>query len=186
MRSITLIAFFCTLIRQIRAGFESPEIHLFPSHDTFVRRDRGDVYYGAASKITVTKRGANQRIGMMKFDTSEYNVKADGTEATLMLSVADSHDEAVQVKVYRLVSDFDEDHVNWDSFDGNVHTDQEVTFTVNNTNIDRMGEVNISKLLRDGKDVLLALVVDEGHVKFHSKDNEHELIPKLVLRPNEL
>lgn len=177
------VPLFCSAIAKTQ-GLDSAEIRLHPSGDTFVRRNRGDGYYGASSKITLTRRGANQRIGLIKFDSSQYNIKAKEAQATLKLSLAEIADTNVEVKAYRLVNDFDEDHLSWDTFDGDVYTDQSVTFTVHKDLIDSMHEVDISSLLRDGKDVMLALIAEDGHVKFHSKDSDHQLVPELVLRPS--
>lgn len=172
---------------RLRRLKSSSEVQLHPSHDTFVRRDKGDAMHGNAPKITVTQLGANQRIGMMKFDTAGHVFDED-TEATLMLSVAEAHEQPVQVKVYRVMSDFHEDQLSWNSFDGNVGADQVVTFTANKDKTNMIEEIDVSSLLKFGQDVTFAFVVDEGHVKFHSKDTDmhHHLIPKLVLKSSEL
>eukprot|EP00551_Chaetoceros_affinis_P014660 CAMPEP_0203689224 /NCGR_PEP_ID=MMETSP0091-20130426/1617_1 /ASSEMBLY_ACC=CAM_ASM_001089 /TAXON_ID=426623 /ORGANISM="Chaetoceros affinis, Strain CCMP159" /LENGTH=190 /DNA_ID=CAMNT_0050558825 /DNA_START=29 /DNA_END=601 /DNA_ORIENTATION=+ len=181
----TLVLFFA--LQMVAATASKSEIHLEPSHDTFVRRDRGDKFYGNSSKITVTKRGSNQRIGMMKFDTSGYAIGSDGTTASLRLTVAETHDtKPVEVKVYKMINDIHEDEMTWDTFDGDVHTDKQISFTVDNTQKDQPGEIDVSILLEEGKDIVLAFVVeDEGHVKFHSKDNDHEFVPKLIIQSHE-
>ncbi len=170
-------------LQMVSAEVSTSAIHLEPSHDTFVRRDKADKFYGDSKKITVTKKGSNQRIGMMKFDTAAYSVGADGTAASLRLTVADTHDtQPVEVKVYKMVNDFHEGEMTWDTFDGDVHTDKHISFTVDGSNKDVPGEIDISQLLEEGEDVVLAFVVeDEGHVKFHSKDNDHDFVPKLII-----
>ena len=185
-QSFKSIVFFFLFQVQVQGAIganDSIGVHLEPSHDTFIRRDKGDVLYGDASKITVTKKGSNQRIGLMKFDTTEYGINADKTDATLRLTVADTHQKPVEVRVYRMVNDFHEDHLTWDTFDGDVHSDQTVTFTVKKSHTGQPGEIDVSSLLRTGEDMVLAFIVDEGHVKFHSKDNDYDLTPKLVLTP---
>ncbi len=105
---------------------------------------------------------------MMKFDTAGH-VFDEGTEAKLILSVAETSQQPVQVKVYRVLSDFHENQLSWNSFDGNVGADQVVTFTANHDKTNMIEEIDVSSLLKFGQDVTFAFVVDEGHVKFHSK-----------------
>jgi hypothetical protein len=181
-KSFTL--FLLIDILGLSSGGRPSAMYLTPSHDTFVRRDRGDVFYGSASKVTITQKGANQRIGFMKFDTSTYVRTASATDATLKLTVAEKHTKPVQVSIFRMVNDFDENNLSWDTFDGAVHSDHHISFTVYENKPNQAGEVDVSSLLRDGEDMALAFVVEEGHVKFHSKDdNDESLIPKLILKP---
>jgi hypothetical protein len=167
----------------------------FPaSHDTFIRKDNISKSHGNGSKIAITKHGANQRIGLMKFDTADYDEeyfdKSD-IKAYLRLGVAETHkDQAVQVKVVRLENDFHEDYVSWRNFDGDADVDNFVKFTVQHDHADRVGQLDISTLLRRGKDTILAFIIeDHGHVKFHSK--EHKIgdaskSPTLILERYEL
>ncbi len=166
---------------------------LLPSHDLFVRRDNSR-NYGQSNKITVTQAGSNQRIGLMKFDTSSFVVGQDGSSkmsASLRLAVADMHESEnpVQVKIYRLMDEnLNEDHYSWEQFDGRTHDDHEhVSFVVESSHKGKVGKVDVTSLLREGEDTVLAFAIeDEGHVKFHSKESDHNhFIPKLILTEEE-
>ena len=166
---------------------------LLPSHDTFIRKDYVSKSHGKGSKIAVTKQGANQRVGLMKFDTSNHlsvqKFKNDdeistNTKAYLRLSVAETNkEEPVQIKILRLDNDFDEDHVSWRNFDGMADVDNYVEFTIEGDHENKIGQVEVSNLIIPGEDTILAFVIeDQGHVKFHSKDNElKKMAPSLIL-----
>lgn len=171
---------------------------LVPSHDTFIRKDSRSKSHGKGSKITITKRGANQRIGLMKFDTSDLTTEIDGTDlssyngsnennlkAYLRLGVAETHkeEEPVVVKIFRLNNDFNEDYVSWQNFDGFTEAGNYVEFSVERDHENKIGQVEVSHLLRPGEDTVFAFIIeDQGHVKFHSKDhNQGGFTPSLIL-----
>lgn len=149
------------------------ETRLLPSHDTFVQRDIVSKSHGKGSKITVTQHGSNQRIGLMTFDTSNYDVNyfdENNVKAHLQLSVAETHEsKPVRVKVLRLDNQFHEDLASWENFDGMA--EGFVEFTVESSHVNHVGQVDVSALLKPGMDTTLAFVIeDQGYVKFHSKE----------------
>eukprot|EP00551_Chaetoceros_affinis_P016966 CAMPEP_0203687746 /NCGR_PEP_ID=MMETSP0091-20130426/700_1 /ASSEMBLY_ACC=CAM_ASM_001089 /TAXON_ID=426623 /ORGANISM="Chaetoceros affinis, Strain CCMP159" /LENGTH=233 /DNA_ID=CAMNT_0050557153 /DNA_START=37 /DNA_END=738 /DNA_ORIENTATION=+ len=166
----------------------------YPSQDLFVRRTTSKTY-GQSSKITVTQAGSNQRIGLMKFETSSFRIgEQDGskrTTATLQLSIADIDESAnfVKVSIYRMMNqDLHEDQTTWDNFDGRTHEEHDqVNFRVDPSHKGKAGKIDVSRLLREGEDTVLGFAIeDEGHVKFHSKESGvKELMPKLVLTTEE-
>lgn len=166
----------------------SIETKFLPSHDAFVRKDKANKSQGKAPKITITQSGSNQRIGLMKFDTADYdeeNFDGKDIKAYLRLGVAETNQHGpVHIKVMRLENDFHEDSVSWGNLTARTKADSYVSFTVHNNHVNRMGEVDVSRLLRPGKDTVFAFVVEEeGHVKFHSKEHELERMkPSLILR----
>lgn len=187
MKIITLIAYSM----RATVSAETVQTKLYPSHDAFIRKDNMNKLHGYGSKITVTKYGANQRIGLMKFDTAEYdeeNFIENDVKAHLRIGIAETHASTpVTVKVMRLDSDFDEKLVSWHNFDGDADNDF-VEFTVEQDHVNKMGQVDISKLLKAGKDTVLVFVIeDEGYVKFHSKEHKlRQMSPSLILSYDEL
>ncbi len=187
---------------------------LLPSHDTFIRKDGITRSHGKGSKITITKHGANQRIGLMQFDTSSYDldsihqsidysstssrssttsedvVSDEGDQvqrakkAYLRLGVAETtkKEEEVQIKIFRLDNGFHEDYVSWKNFDGKVDGSDFVEFTVQKDHENKVGQVEVTKLIQPGSDTVLAFIIEgKGHVKFHSKDvEESKLAPSLI------
>ena len=143
--------------------------------------------HGKASKITITKQGANQRIGLMKFDTADYDeehFEEKEVKAYLRLGVSETFEgRPVKIKILRLEGDFHEEHVSWRNFDGDAEIGDQVGFTVHDVEVN----IDVSNLLKPGKDTVLAFVVEgEGHVKFYSKENgEGDMVsrsPMLTLR----
>mmetsp|Transcript_2310 Transcript_2310/g.3100 ORF Transcript_2310/g.3100 Transcript_2310/m.3100 type:complete len:197 (-) Transcript_2310:322-912(-) len=186
--TLALLSFFATETT-FAHQFETSTIHLTPSHDTFVRKDRKSESYGNNGKITITKAGSKQRIGLMKFDTSEHIVGSDGsTKVSLRLGVAETHDsKPVDVKIYKLKGDFHEDSIDWNALNGSVEKESHVEFTVLSEYKDSVGEVDVTNLLSEGEDTVFAFVVEnEGHVKFHSKEHSagSHMTPKLVINRN--
>ena len=84
----------------------------------------------------------------------------------------------------RLDEDFNEDSVSWGTLNGSAEADSYVSFTVQKDHVNKVGQVKVSKLLRPGKDTILAFVIeDQGHVKFHSKEYElGRMKPSLILK----
>ena len=186
-KSIRIVALI-TYFTQLTSVSGSTETRFFPSHDAFVRKDKAYKSQGKAPKITVTQHGSNQRIGLMKFDTADYdeeNFDGMDVKAYLRLGVAETHEDGpVQVKIMRLEEDFHEDSVSWGSLSGDADAESYVSFTVKKDHVNRMGQVEVSRLLRPGKDTVLAFVIeDQGHVKFHSKEHElGRMKPSLILK----
>jgi hypothetical protein len=175
----------------------SSHILFYPSHDTFIRKDKFNFNNGDASKITVTSHGSKQRIGLIKFDTADldgdrFSDHREGggnntLKAYLRLNVAEIYDsqESITVKVFRLDSAFHENYVTWRNFDADAEASF-VDFTIpQKKGADSFVEqqLDVSSLLRPGEDTILAFIVeDKGYVKFHSKDQDDaRLSPSLVL-----
>mmetsp|Transcript_25842 Transcript_25842/g.31862 ORF Transcript_25842/g.31862 Transcript_25842/m.31862 type:complete len:193 (-) Transcript_25842:238-816(-) len=184
-KSFKSLALLSLLSLDIALSHPNFEISLVPSHDAFIRRDKTGGSYGKSSKITVTKAGSNQRIGLMKFETSKYPVNSRDNKFKLRLGIAESHEtKPVEVKVVRLVEDFHEDHISWETFDGNVE-ENEIKFSVETHDRETYSDVDVTMLMREGEDTILAFLVEkEGHVKFYSKDgsnNDKMLSPRLII-----
>ena len=164
------------------------KIQFYPSHDAFLRKDRKHEPHGDRSKITITQQGATQRIGLMKFDTADYdedNFVENNIRAYLQLGVAEAYENApVTVKIMIVDNDFHENYVTWNNFDGDAEKDNYVRFTINHQDhVNKVERFEVSNLLYPGKDTVLAFVVENsGYVKFHSKENkDSSLSPSLVL-----
>ena len=88
--------------------------------------------HGDKSKITISQHGAKQRIGLMKFDTADYDEEhfdKNNIRAYLRLGVAEAYESGpVTVKVMRLDNDFHENYVTWNNFDGDAEKDNYVRY----------------------------------------------------------
>ncbi len=193
IKSIALLAsLFTTAHCSIHQEIPFPRTHIKPSHDAFIRKDNHTKQHGHASKITVTQKGSNQRIGLMQFDTAHYDEEVfdeNDIKAYLRLGVAETHSTGpVDVKVLRLQNGFDESDVSWHNFDGDAIVDHYVKFTVESDHVNKLGQVDVSDLLVPGEDTVFAFIIEDGgHVKFHSKENSSEdLSPSLILSYGEL
>lgn len=178
-----------TLLILVSCSTEGASVkkQLQTSHDTFIRKDATSRIHGNAPKITVTQTGSNQRIGLIQFDTSDLtqdSFDSNNIKAHLQLSVAETHQKKpVQVRILKLKDTFDEHATSWDNFSGDATYDNSVQFTVDSNHINRVGEVDVSKLIKPGDHTALAIVIeDEGHVKFYSKDiGDGVVAPTLIL-----
>jgi hypothetical protein len=189
-KSLTTIAFLTFLSTTVETSNANvaleKNLRILPSHDTFVRKDNSKTN-GNGSKITVTQKGSNQRIGLVKFDTSKYDSEHfmdHQLSAYLQLSVAETHHEdPVDVKILKMKHGFDENGASWDNFNGETNAENFVIFTVETDHVNTFGQVDVSNLIEPGVDTVLAFVIeDKGHVKFHSKDHgDTKLSPSLVL-----
>lgn len=162
---------------------------LKPSHDTFIRKDNITKQHGSLSKIAVTQQGSNQRIGLIKFDTSGVDknmLENDDIKVYLRLGVAEIYAGGpVEIKVHRLENEFDEEDTSWENFGGASSMHTVVNFTVEKKHENRLGLVDISNLIVPGEDTVLAFVIGQrGHVKFHSKEQNsvENMSPLLIVQ----
>ena len=191
----TIIFTSCYFVANCSSVKESSftKAQLKPSHDAFIRKDKNTKQHGQASKITVTQQGSNQRIGLMKFNTADYDeeiFEENNVKAYLQLGVAETHStDPVDIKVLRLENGFDENEVSWKNFDGDSVVENYVRFTVEKEHVNQLGQVDVSDLLVPGEDTVFAFVIeDTGHVKFHSKEHsvDKKMSPSLILTKDEL
>mmetsp|Transcript_6085 Transcript_6085/g.7731 ORF Transcript_6085/g.7731 Transcript_6085/m.7731 type:complete len:130 (+) Transcript_6085:170-559(+) len=120
----------------------------------------------------------------MKFDTS--TVDTIESKVTLRLVIADSHStEPVDINMYSMQGDFDENVMNWDTFNNNMQSKAAIIFRIYSDYKDKVNEIDVTSLVTRGENVILAFLVEgEGHVKFHSKESalDESVMPKLIIK----